>query len=44
MVLFVLSAGQEASGQAAAVLFRYLPEGAELTSSVLLEDVEEVHP
>lgn len=41
MVLFVLSAGQEASGQAAAVLFRYLPKGAELTSSVLLEDVEE---
>jgi hypothetical protein len=41
MVLFVLSAGQEASGQATAIMFRYLPEGAEFTSSVLLEGVEE---
>ncbi len=41
MVLFALSAGHEASGQATAILFRYLPEGGELTSSVILKDVEE---
>jgi len=41
MVLFVLSAGPEASGQATAILFRYLPEGAEFTSSVVLNEVEE---
>jgi len=41
MVLFVLSAGREASGQATAILFRYLPEGDAFTSSVVLEDVEE---
>ena len=41
LVLFVLSAGLEASGQATAILFRYLPEGADFTSSVILEEVEE---
>jgi hypothetical protein len=39
--LFVLSAGHEASGQATAVLFRYLPEGASLSSFVITENVEE---
>ena len=41
LVLFVLSAGLEASGHATAILFRYLPEGADFTSSVILEEVEE---
>ncbi len=40
-VLFVLSAGHKASGQATAVLFRYLPEGASLSSSVITDNVEE---
>ena len=39
--LFVLSVGREASGQATAVLFRYLPEGASLSSSVITDNVEE---